>query len=119
MRLCHNEFFKENTIRQIAIRGPGRYGDIKDIPDHSELVPSGAMAPNIREFQGLTNRHPIGRKCDSMSARVLKQLIRRVGQMPETRVKLDRIREALKDFIRRQKEGWNSKRRIATAGELK
>ena len=68
------------------------------------------------------NRKLIDRKDGHMGGRVSKQLISGGGgQIPENKSKIGAIRRSLGNFVKRQKEGWNSetstyKRRV---GEIK
>ena len=77
---------------------------LKDFLEYSDMLPGGAMG-NIPDLHCLTSMRPIGRKAGTMIGRVLQQLIYRQSQIPETPVKIGRIREASGDFARQKKEG--------------
>ena len=60
---------------------------------------------NIQQLKGLVFRHPIDRKPGPIEDKILKLLVFWDQQIPGTQVRIGEIRESLKEFAHRQKEG--------------
>ena len=69
------------------------------------MVSDGTMTDNDQVLQGLMSRQPVDHKGGAIIGRILQQLIYGVQQILETRIKIERIREAMNDFARQQNDG--------------
>ena len=79
------------------------------------LASDGATAEKIQELKGLMSRQPIDHKRAPVEEVILKLLVYGDQQMPATQVGIGKTRPSLKDFVKRQKGGINSRRRIISA----
>ena len=66
------------------------------------MAPDGAMVDNIQEIKGIRSRRPIDRKRGPIDGRILILLAYGDLLMPETQIKLEAVRQELKDFVRQQ-----------------
>ena len=69
-----------------------------------EMASDGAMADNVQQLNGIMSRQSIDRKRGPANGRILKSLVYGGQLMPDKQIKIERIRRALADFARRQKE---------------
>ena len=87
------------------MRELGWNDDPKDFLEYAELLSGGAMAGSSQELQRWASRATVDRKGGALVGRISKHLTYGDQQMPETQIKIGRVRESLNDFVRNHKEG--------------
>ena len=85
----------------------GRGGDRKDFLVYMAMASDGAMAHKIQELKDSMSRRPIDRKRGPIVGEIWRLLIYGDQQMHGAEIKIVEIRQHLKDFERRKKEGRN------------